>query len=114
MNIIEAKKVLTDSVSIECEGGNFSYGKMSPYAFKHEKWGPSCNVIFFEEGDTRRFLLLSNFSTTLSDEKWALSEASHILKADDNNYIITNLTEEEIEFIKNKMIIHYGHKRNWF
>jgi len=112
--LAEAKKHLIDKVNIEAKGANFTYGEMSYYAFKNNKWGSACNVVYIVPQPTAegRFLLLSEFRNKFCDEKWSLSEAEHVL-LEDAVYIITNLTKEEIDFVKKFMLREYALQKNY-
>ena len=110
----EVKKTLTDNVNIEAKVMNFTYGSMSYYAFKNPKWGAACNVVFAKtvtdlEG---RFLLLSEFKNKFCNEKWSLSEAYHLLLKDES-YITTNLTKDEIGFVKTAMFREYSMQKDF-
>jgi len=102
IKLCEAKKCLMGSASVELKGLNYTFGKMSHKAFKNPKWGASCNVVFVYVATSSegKFLLLSEFKKDkFCDEKWSLSEAEHVLVEDDS-YIMTNLVEEEKDYIK--------------
>jgi len=114
MNIDEAKEVLTSNVTIDCRGANFSFALMSPYAFKHEKWGSPCNVVYVETKRFKKFYLLSELKPTLCLDKWSISEAEPLLLIDNSNYIITNLTQEEISAVQDKLIKDYGFESGWY